>query len=105
MIRKDVEVVRNEGGYYLHPDIPQDGWSPSGWAKWLVENELQVRYRFLSDDDRPEAQAILDRYDKGDNLCLKQWEPVAPVHGEWFLLYIGDSDEGPLATWARHFVK
>lgn len=105
MIRKDVEVVRRESGHYLHPDIPQDGWTNSTWVKWLVDNDLQVRYRYLSDDDRPEAQAALDLYDQGDDHCLKHWDPVAPVHGEWFLLYISDSDEGPLAAWARHFVK
>ncbi len=105
MIRKDVEVVRDEDGCYIHPDIPQNEWSNSEWVKWLVDNELQVRYRFLSDDDRPEAQAALDLYDKGDGQALKEWNPVPPVHGEWFLLYISDSDEGPLAAWARHFVK
>ncbi len=105
MISQDLEVVRDEDGCYIHPEIPSEEFTNSAWVKWLVDNELQVRYRFLSDDDAPEAQAALDLYDKGDGQALKEWNPVPPVHGKWFLLYISDSDEGPLAAWARHFVK
>ncbi|MEQ7920201.1 hypothetical protein ABQX22_13485 [Xanthomonas sp. WHRI 1810A] len=92
-----VEVVRDTGGWWWHPDIPNfgDGEDPAPYTAWVAEQRLQVKGWHSGDE-------IYDLPDE-DAACTA-WNPESPAP-EWFLLGIFDTDDGPYVQWARRVVR
>lgn len=88
-----VEVVRDQYGWWFHPDIPYfgDGEDPAPYGTWLEEQGLEVKGWHSGDE-------IYDLPDE-DAACTA-WNPESPGP-EWFLLGIFDSEDGPYVQWAR----
>ncbi|WP_256590458.1 hypothetical protein [Pseudomonas sp. Irchel 3A18] len=89
-----VEVVRDESGYWGHPDEPNFDENHAAFKAWLVAQGLEVtQWHMDADIGEPHP------YDDGATHCLG-WEPVAPGP-EWFLLDIFDTEDGPCVSWVR----
>lgn len=95
-----VEVQRDKAGFWYHPDIPDfDEGQETEYRAWLAEQRLDTRSLSLEyeNDTHP---AYVKYFEVGDPDC-SEWNP-ALLDGEgWWLLAIGDTEDGPVATWAR----
>lgn len=107
-VMQPVEVVRNEDGYFSHPavrefwDVTMDGaeyCKPSEWKDFEARNGIETAYDRLEDYpiDHPARVAYFDN----DDGNVTGWEPTPPPGDGWFLITIGDSEDGPFATFAR----
>ncbi|MEQ4313775.1 hypothetical protein ABNM01_11465 [Pseudomonas syringae] len=95
-------VIRDENGFFEHPDMPAfDEGDGEKCKAWVAEQALDVRkveLEYASD------QAVADRYfEAGDPDC-SYWEPDCPDGEGWFCLSIHDTDDGPVCWWARRLV-
>lgn len=102
-----VEVKRDEGGYFMHPVLSHfwgvemdqaENCTPEQWKAWATRHGIETDTAMLEsyDLDHP---AYVEYFDNGGNASV--WEPEAPGP-EWFLINIGDSEDGPFAVYARH---
>ncbi|WP_455923329.1 hypothetical protein [Pseudomonas putida] len=89
------EVVRDGGGWWDHPDIPDFNEDIDAFKAWLADQGLKVIGWHMDSDI--EAHPY---FDDGAYHCLG-WEPETPPGGEWFLMGIFDTDDGPYVQWAR----
>lgn len=84
MIRNIETIERSACGYWVHPDYDSD--------------EFYDDMNFTSvwmEDDNPE---LFERYMTGDP-DVSAWNPT-PVSSEAVLIFISDTDDGPLAMFA-----
>ncbi len=93
-----LHVVRDESGYWTHPDIPEFHEDASAYQQWLKGQGLQI-YTCDMFDDLPEAET--HPYFEADAAHCLGWEPHPPAGDGWFCLAIQDTDDGPAAFWAR----
>lgn len=85
-------------GWWYHPGLPDfEEGDEALFRDWQREQQLELRYIWLEDDDSPEAQA----YWEGSDTDLSSWNPKPPVGDGWFLLWLGDTEDGAVATYAR----
>ncbi|MBU9629374.1 hypothetical protein KTE60_08755 [Burkholderia multivorans] len=106
-ILQQIPVVRDENGYFIHPDllhfwtVTMDGAERCSSQQW---DDLETRagiktatYRLESENvDHP---AYVSYFDNGDP-DISAWDR-SPDPG-WWLLEIGDSEDGPYAVYATH---
>jgi hypothetical protein len=91
------EVKRDEAGFWYHPDIPEfEEGQEREYRAWLAEQLLETRFMFLE----YEHPAYVRYFEEGDPDC-SDWNPQPPDGEGWWLLAIGDTEDGPVATWAR----
>lgn len=98
-----VDVVRDENGFWQHPDAPDFVDDDSGleYKQWFETLGLEGRLSWLEheDDNHPVKKGY---FEQGIVGCLG-WEPPQPEGQGWFLLCIGESDgDGPAAWWVRY---
>lgn len=95
-------VIRDENGFFQHPDLPDfDEGDGDKCKAWVAEQELEVGMVSL---EYHSDEAISDRYfEAGDPDC-SYWEPDQPDGEGWFCLAIHDTDDGPVCWWARPLV-
>lgn len=87
-----------EYGFWYHPGLPDlEEGEDELFRDWLQEQQLELRYTWLEDDDSPEAQA----YWEGNDPNLSFWNPQPPAGDGWFLLWLGDTEDGGVAVYAR----
>lgn len=98
------EVKRNEYGHWDHPDLPAfEGTDEAGpdapkWKDWLAAQQLEVcRFELEGEDDNHPAYK---KYFDGSDPDISEWNPQPEGEG-WFLLSICDTDDGPMAWFAR----
>lgn len=101
-----VEVVRDSDGWWWHPQVPNFDEDIDAYKAWLSEQKLRVVGRHMDSDleDHP--------YFNNEACHCLGWEPQKPPHadgvlgfkGEWFLLGIFDTEDGPYAQWACRVV-
>jgi hypothetical protein len=103
-----VTATRDEDGYFRHPaldhfwNVEMDGaerGSPEQWEAWEERNGVETRFAHLESEDM-DHPAYVEYFDNGGNASL--WGPAAPSGEGWFLINIGDSEDGPFAVFARH---
>lgn len=96
-----VPVVRTAAyGDWFHPELPYfDEGDEDLLREWLRQQQLELRFVMLEDDDMPEAQAYWD----GKNPSLSFWSPEPPAGTGWFLLWLCDTENGGCAAFARRF--
>ncbi|MBN3004481.1 hypothetical protein JW897_12120 [Chromobacterium alkanivorans] len=92
-----VEPQRDEQGYWTHPDIPNFDEDAAAYTAWLKEQRLTVRSVWLEweEEDHP-AYASYFEIESND---IREWKPEHPPG--WFLLGIWDTEDGPVATFAK----
>lgn len=97
---KPVEVVRSQGGSYLHPALPEDfldeGTSIDGWHHWL--NNLGIQYQWDSMENDAD-ESVWEAYYRDSS--LSHWTPGTPEGNGWFLLTLHDTENGPVCLWGR----
>ena len=94
------EVKRDEDGIWYHPDLPEfDEGQEKEYRAWIAAQGLERTWRSL-EEENPDHPAYIKYFDEGDPDC-SQWEPAAPAGEGWFLLAIGDTEDGPVATYVR----
>ncbi|MCA8213694.1 hypothetical protein LGN20_07230 [Burkholderia cepacia] len=105
-ILQKIPVVRDQDGYFIHPDlrhfwtVTMDGaehCSKDRWAALEAQAGIKTSIYYLESEpeDHPAVQAYWER---GEGAC--QWDPK-PEPG-WWLIEIGDSEDGPYAAYATH---
>jgi hypothetical protein len=93
-----LNVVRDEGGYWTHPALPDFDEGASAYEHWCKDQGLQI-YSIDMVDDLPEGENH-PYFEFSSNHCLG-WEPQPPTGDGWFCLAISDTEDGPAAFWAR----
>ncbi|RQT38681.1 hypothetical protein DF036_06765 [Burkholderia contaminans] len=107
LILQKIPVVRDKDGYFIHPDllhfwlVTMDGAEHCTKEQWsALEARAGVKttiYHLESEnEDHP---AYVSYFDNG-NLYITDWDP-SPKQG-WWLIEIGDSEDGPYAIYATH---
>lgn len=87
-----------EYGFWYHPGLPDfDEGDEALFRDWLREQQLELAYVWLEDDDSPEAQAYWESNDPD----LSSWSPKPPAGEGWFLLWLGATEDGAAAAYAR----
>ena len=90
-----VKVARDADGWWDHPDLPDFDEDIEAFKAWLDAQGLKVLGWHMEAD--VDAQPYFD-----DDAChCLGWEPETPPAGEWFLLGIFDTEDGPYVQWAR----
>lgn len=96
------EVKRDEMGFWIHPDFPDFGETlNSAYTDWLEEQKISCSFVSM-EDDLPEG--MIEKWENdGDYIDLVAgWNPTPSAGAGWFLLGIWDTEDGPVALFARH---
>jgi len=90
-----MKVDRLPHGWWTHPAFDE----MAGEREALPMSEVQA----WLDQHRLEMRTVLfDEYEiDGDPPALEDWE-LEPPGNEWFLLAVGESEDGHFQHWARH---
>ncbi len=98
-ITEPAPVTRDDQGFWFHPDLPlyEEGEQPDEtWTAFCARTGIESRIR-LAEDDLDDD--VLERIcSEGD---CSEWEPTPPEGDGWYLIAINDTDDGPIAGWAR----
>ncbi|ARL38614.1 hypothetical protein BOC49_10990 [Burkholderia pseudomallei] len=106
-ILQKIPVVRDQDGYFIHPDLLHfwqvtmggaEGCTPEQWAALEAQAGIKTSIYHLENESM-EHPAYVSYFDNG-NLDISAWGP-SPEPG-WWLLEIGDSEDGPYALYATH---
>lgn len=101
-----IPVVRDEDGYFCHPDlmhfwqVEMDGAENCTAAQWeaLCERAGITTQMVWLENDSMDSPAYVAYFDNEEGATA--WDP-SPPPGYW-LIDIGDSEDGPYAVWATH---
>lgn len=85
------EIVRDENGFYWHPDLPLCDESVS-YVDLLAALGVDAAFVSLQDDDE-----LYERYVSDHRSVVSSWNPAPPAGAEWTLLAIFDHEDGPFA--------
>jgi len=88
------EIKRDESGYYSHPDMPA---FDEGVRTDVFLAALGLEYTYVDMDG--DAPHLMDNEGDGEHK-LGEWTPTLP-ESDWFLLEIGDAEDGPYAMFVR----
>jgi len=92
-------VERDDMGCWHHPDLPvyEEGDTPEETVEqWRKRVGIEI-HRVDAEDDMDE-EAFEEAWDGGGWLG---WEPSKPAGDGWHLIAINDTEDGPMAWWAR----
>lgn len=106
---KPVEVVRDEDGFFYHPeysklldDLLGDREYPTNqeWEDFKKSLGIEIYRTWLESDASDE---VIDRYFNGEIEVCAEWNPSRPdIEGDWFVISIHDSEEGAVCLWAKN---
>lgn len=93
------EPKRDACGHWTHPDVPDFDEDAGAYATWLKEQQLTTSTVWLESEaaDHPAYVSYFDN-ENGD---ISAWQPTPPTGDGWFLLAIFETEDGPVATFAR----
>ncbi|RQQ37096.1 hypothetical protein DF118_01545 [Burkholderia stagnalis] len=105
MLQK-ISVVRDPDGYFIHPDlrhfwhVTMDGAEHCTREQWTALEaqagiKTSIYYLESEPEDHPAVQAYWER-GEGVSAWILEPEPG------WWLIEIGDSEDGPYAVYATH---
>ncbi|AIO68264.1 hypothetical protein [Burkholderia oklahomensis] len=106
MLQK-IPVVRDQDGYFIHPDLLHFWMVTMGEAEHCTDEqwaalEAQAGIKttiYRLENENIDHPAYVSYFDNG-NLDITAWDP-SPEPG-WWLLEISDSEDGPYAVYATH---
>lgn len=108
---KPAEIVRDKYGFWVHPVLDKylrellgdrEFTTESEHASMLIHFNINVRCSAMEWDCTEE---LADKYwGEGDVNAAKEWQPTPPKGDGWFLVSINDTDDGPVAWWAKEKV-
>lgn len=102
-----IPVVRDENGYFCHPDllhfwqVTMDGAEHCSKEQWEdLERRAGIKTKIVHlENESPDHPAYVSYFD-GCNGDISQWDPSPPPG--WWLIDISDNEDGPFAVWATH---
>lgn len=106
-ILQKIPVVRDENGYFLHPDLRHfwdvtmkgaEHCSPVEWEELCERANIKTQIVRLENQESTHP-AYISYFEKG-TADISSWDPSPPPG--WWLIDIGDSEDGPYAVWATH---
>lgn len=106
-IMLNTPVIRDENGYWSHPDIPDFEEDQAAWKEWKEAQGIELTFDSLESesDDNP---AYIAYYEK-EEAQVRDWQPDSPENepgkGDWHTFSIHDTDDGPIWVWARRIQK
>lgn len=81
-------IERNADGSFFHPDIPDFSETDDTLEQWIQRQGLEIHIEHANW--------------QGHTVDLSKWTPTKPAtKGNWFLLVLIDTDDGPVAWWAN----
>lgn len=90
-----VKVERNEDGWWSHPAFDE----MAGEREMLPADEVHA---WLDSHQLIMQTVLFDEFEiNGDPPALEDWE-LQPPGSEWFLLAVGEGEDGHFQHWARH---
>lgn len=100
-----IPVARDEHGYWSHPDlihfwqVDMEGAEHCTEAQWKdLERRAGIQTRVVHLESEPmEHPAYVSYFDNGAP-DISEWDPAPPPG--WWLIDIGDHEDGPFAVWA-----
>lgn len=97
-------IERDEHGYWTHPDYPEhDEDSPASlFEEWFTSQGLESAC-VLFEDDAPEE--LQDAWLESGEADVEKWQPTTPKGDGWFLLSLHDTENGPVAIFARPMAR
>ena len=100
-----VEVVRDEYGFWTHPQYPAE-WDESTTFEeiqtWL--DQYQLEYRSIDfESDAPEG--LQDAWGETGEADCSKWQPSPPSGEGWFVFAIYDTEDGPVCIWMRQRIE
>lgn len=94
-----VEVVRDEFGFWTHPDLPSfDEGDGEKYHAWRIEQGIRTSLSLL--EHEPDDHPAYVSYFEDSCLDISSWNPAPPAGEGWFLLAIHDTEDGPVFCWA-----
>lgn len=103
-----VDVVRGEYGFWIHPVLDKYLTEILGEREFMTESEhskmaLHFNVHFYRKEmERDCSEELAEKYwGDGDIDAVKDWQPTPPPSGRWFLVSINDTDDGPVAWFAK----
>lgn len=88
-------VHRCQDGWWDHPGIPDLDDDAAAYTAWVKASNLEL-VQWHMDRDLDDTH----HYWAEESCSCAGWNPQSPGP-EWFLLTIGDTDDGPACTWGR----
>ncbi|GKW29484.1 hypothetical protein AB6D34_18250 [Pectobacterium brasiliense] len=102
---KPMIPVRDENGWWTHPDFPEndESWTINHFHKWAEDNNFDIEIVFLENEIGFEKTK--ERYwEVGASDC-EGWEPTPPNGDGWFIVSIHDTQDGPVCIWLRNKIR
>jgi hypothetical protein len=103
---KPEKVERNDQGFWYHSAVLKS--EEEDVTKMPEAKGMEFEYVAFEDDASEELRKM---YKEGSGLhprdgvrwedAIRAWQPTPPEGERWFLLYIGDTDDGPYACFTR----
>lgn len=94
-------VIRDEQGFYCHPDLPQWGEAKANFDKWIADQHLQFKVSHMEDEITAEQYDATFDDPPGYEAC--KWQPASPNGSGWWIAAIYDTETwGPCCLWLRN---
>nr|WP_314523645.1 hypothetical protein [uncultured Acinetobacter sp.] len=104
-----VEVIRDEDGFFAHPQYSKALDEILGNPEYPTEQEWEDFKKSLGIEifrtwlDGDANQDVIDRYFNGNIEACADWNPSYPsVKGDWFIVSIHDTEDGAICLWAKN---
>ncbi|WP_137009579.1 hypothetical protein [Aquitalea aquatilis] len=91
-----VEIERDQYGTWSHPALPRTDDESFDIRAWLKKYGYESATEWM-EHDAPQEQ--VDAYFSGGH--FSNWNPTPPIENGWFLVLITDTEDGPVAVFAR----
>lgn len=105
------EIVRDDQGFWAHPALDKYLNKVLGDREFMTESERSSMLNhfnivlFRKEMEWDCSEELADKYwGDGDIDVVKDWQPTPPDGNEWFLISINDTEDGPVAWWAKEKV-
>lgn len=99
-----VPVVRDDDGFWTHPDYfspagDREYGAPGEFEQWLQQHQLEYTLHRMADEVTEE---VMERYVRSGSPDCRNWTPETPAGPGWFTGSIHDTeDDGPVCVWLR----
>lgn len=91
-------LMRNEQGYGALPGFEDFAVPDEGFAPGAVVNGHEIHVVELCDDENAKETAA---FWLGGGADISAWQPIAPEGEGWYLAAVAESEQGPIAVFAR----
>ncbi|OTG85856.1 hypothetical protein B9T31_09695 [Acinetobacter sp. ANC 4558] len=105
------EITRNDYGFWTHPVLDEYLNQVLGDREFMTNSEHLHMMNYFNINLRQTqmewdcSEELSDKYwGDGDIDAVAEWQPTQPQGDGWFLVSINDTDDGPIAWWAKEKV-